>query len=239
MAARALGNPILGLKWGQKSGIMWLAFGLRVCGRGDFACSSPPDSPLLVTPVDPSLSALRRCAAGHADGLAELFERHGTQVYRLCFHLLNSPAEAEDATQDVFLRILDKAGGFQGKSQVKTWIHRITMNHCLNLLDKRKRAPQALLDGDLAPAPAAAAATAPLEQNELAHQVRDLIARLPEDGRAVFVLREVEGLSYREIAETLELAPGTVMSRLARARERFRQLAGPAARDLGLLHDDD
>ncbi len=218
---------------------MGLAPGLKVCGRGDSACSSPPVSPLLVTPVDPSLSALRRCAAGHADGLAELFERHGDQVYRLCFHLLNSPAEAEDATQDVFLRILDKAGGFQGKSLVKTWIHRITMNHCLNLLDKRKRAPQSLLNGEVVLAPAVATEASGLEQSELADQVRDLVARLPEDGRAVFVLREVEGLSYREIAETLELAPGTVMSRLARARERFRQLAGPAARDLGLLHDDD
>lgn len=206
--------------------------------RGHLASLGPPDCPLSVTSADPSLQALRRCAAGHADGLAALYERHGDQVYRLCFHLLNSPAEAEDATQDVFLRILDKASGFQGKSLVKTWIHRITMNHCLNLLDKRKRAPQALPAEDLTVAPAPAADATQLEQAEVVAQVHALMARLPEEARVVFVLREVEGLSYRGIAEALEVPLGTVMSRLARARERFRQLAGPAARDLGLTIDD-
>jgi len=193
-----------------------------------------------VTFADPSLQALRRCAAGHADGLASLFEWHGDQVYRLCLHLLGSPTEAEDATQDVFLRILDKAASFQARSKVGTWIHRITMNHCLNLLKKRRRQPLALVtDAEVEPAaPAAAADADHLEEAEIVAQVRSLVARLPEEGRVVFVLREMEGLAYRDIAEALEIPLGTVMSRLSRARDRFRQLAGPAARDLGLeIHD--
>lgn len=192
-----------------------------------------------MTSADPSLQALRRCASGQADGLEELFERHGDQVFRLCLHLLRQPQEAEDATQDIFLRVLDRAATFQGRSQVSTWIRRIAVNHCLNLLARRKRQPLSLVDQEQVHADAAPADPQRLEEREVAAQVRALIERLPEEGRVVFVLREIEGLSYREMAEVLEVPEGTVMSRLSRARTRFRQLAGPTARSLGIDSDED
>jgi RNA polymerase sigma-70 factor (ECF subfamily) len=192
-----------------------------------------------VTSADPSLQALRRCATGHADGLEELFDRHGDQVFRLCLHLLRLPQEAEDATQDIFLRVLDRAASFQERSQVATWIRRITVNHCLNLLERRKRQPLSLVDEEQAPAASAVADPSAMEEQEVAAEVRALIDRLPEEGRLVFVLREIEGLSYREMAEVLDLPAGTVMSRLSRARDRFRQLAGPTARSLGIDLDED
>lgn len=179
---------------------------------------------------------LRRCHDGDVDALGALYQLFGDRVYRLCYHVLGSPPDAEDAAQEVFLRIFQKAGTFAGRSQVSTWIHRLTVNYCLNQLKSRKRRATTSLDALPQVEPHTKVdGSIPMERGETVHQVREVLARMPEDARAIFLLREVEDLSYREIAEVLDLPQGTVMSRLARARDKFRQIASGSAADLGVI----
>lgn len=154
------------------------------------------------------------------------YELYADRVYRTALHVLGQPADAEDALQDVFLRLFDKADGFRGDARVSTWIYRATVNHCINILRSRRRGPIGLVDDVLDPidtvgnSPAAAS-----ERAETRATVHELLERLPEKDRTVLVLREIEELSYLEIAEVLDVPEGTVMSRLSRARARFEQLA--------------
>ncbi len=182
-----------------------------------------------------NLAALKRCCTGDVRGIGVLFDVFGDRVYRLSFNLLGCHAEADDATQEIFLRIFDKAGTFAGRSQVSTWVHRLTVNFCLNLLKVRKRRPLTLVDGGLELQNSAEReAGADLESRETVAQVRSLLARLPFEARTIFVLREIEGCSYQEIGEILALPPGTVMSRLSRARDKFRLLATGSEENLGV-----
>lgn len=190
----------------------------------------------LVTDDQHAQEILRRCREGDVDALGVLFQHFGDRVYRLCLNVLSVPSDAEDATQEVFLRIFQKAGTFAGRSQVSTWIHRLTVNYCLNQLKSRKRRSMPSLEAlpQLEP-DTKADGSVPLEQKETVAQVRSILARMPEEARTIFLLREVEDLSYKEIAEVLDLPQGTVMSRLARARDKFRQIAEGAAVDLGVI----
>lgn len=205
-------------------------------GSWDLGLISWPTA--LVTDDQHAFDTLKRCREGDVEALGVLFELFGDRVYRLCLNILGSPADAEDATQEVFLRIFHKAGTFAGRSRVATWIHRLTVNFCLNQLKSRKRRtlqslealpqvePVTLVDGSRA-----------MEQRETVSQVRGILARMPEEARTIFLLREVEDLSYREIGEILDLPLGTVMSRLSRARDKFRQLAAGSATDLGVTRE--
>lgn len=181
------------------------------------------------------LAALQRCQDGDVSAVGMLFDLFGDRVYRLSLNLLGCHAEAEDATQEIFLRIYAKAGTFAGRSKVSTWVHRLTVNFCLNLLKARQRRPLTLVDGVLDQrAGSDWDSISPLEQRETAALVHNLLARLPVEARTIFVLREVDGCSYQDIGEILEIAPGTVMSRLSRARDKFRQLASGSAESLGV-----
>ncbi|MFG0316902.1 MAG: RNA polymerase sigma factor [Planctomycetota bacterium JB042] len=147
--------------------------------------------------------------------------------------MLGHDADAEDAAQGAFLRIFAKAGTFDGRARFSTWVHRVTVRHALNvrraLRAERGAATEALPEGDLPAAPG----PAPFEV-VAGEELRAAVARgmrsLPDDARVVLTLRETEGLSYREIAETLGVPVGTVMSRLARARARLLRLCLPAER---------
>ncbi len=181
-------------------------------------------------------AALRRCQAGDVRAIGVLFEAFGDRVYRLSFNLLGCHAEAEDATQEIFLRIYDKAGSFAGRSKVSTWVHRLTVNFCLNLLKARKRRPLALVEEALEESESQErSVSGDLEQRETAALVHSLLARLPVEARTIFVLREVDCCSYQEIGEILDLPAGTVMSRLSRARAKFRQLATGSEVNLGIV----
>ena len=180
-------------------------------------------------------AALKRCQLGDVRAVGVLFEAFGDRVFRLSFNLLGCHAEAEDATQEIFLRIFDKAGTFAGRSKVSTWVHRLTVNFCLNLLKARKRRPLTLVEEVLEQRESSEQeASSSLEERETAALVHSLLARMPVEARTIFVLREVDCCSYQEIGEILELPSGTVMSRLSRARDKFRQLAAGSAENLGV-----
>jgi len=176
------------------------------------ACT-PPEGPL-ESEIDES--TLRRLAGGDPAALADCFRVHGARVWRLARALLGQAADADDATQEIFLRVREKAAGFGGRGSFSGWLRRLAVNHCLNLL-ARRRSRQERVE---ALEPDSLAVPAPVALDTLDSLERAL-ARLPDDQRAALALREIEGLSYREIAGTLAIPIGTVMSRIARARERL------------------
>ncbi len=184
--------------------------------------------------MDPSLDSpdldpneLERLRRGDARGLEAAYRQFGARVQRTCLALLGDRAAAEDATQEIFLRVLDRARQFSGGSRFSTWLYRIAVNHCLNAKEKERMRRAEPLEGRVASDAACPRAMPP--DLASASEARDLVlarlSRLSEEHRAILVLREIDGLAYQDIAEVLGVPVGTVMSRLARARERWLALA--------------
>lgn len=174
---------------------------------------------------------IQRCVAGDEDACAELVEQHQRMVYVLALHLLSDHNEALDLSQDVFLRVFRMLPSFRGQSALRTWIYRIVVNQARNRQRwwrRRHRQDQVSLDDHLrlfGELPAPSDSPGPerqLFQKEVADQVRTALHSLPFDHRTALVLREIDGLSYDEIAFSLGVAVGTVKSRLARARSLLR-----------------
>jgi len=146
------------------------------------------------------------------------------RVFGVALRMLGNRAEAEEVAQEAFVRAHRALGAFRGDAKLSTWLYAITSRLCLNRLasGERRLARQgedALLRlSDVAPRPDAA-----LERRELETALGRAIAELPEDRRIVVVLRDLEGLSYEEIAQVLELELGTVRSRLHRARAELKE----------------
>ena len=164
-----------------------------------------------------------------------LVERHQERVFSLVRHFSRSRAEVEDLAQETFLKAFSRLSSFQLQASFSTWLYRIAMNTCLDMVKRRGRSPvqtvedpEALLlegsEGCGTPgSPAVSAPHARLEQEEVAQITRRVLDELPPIFREVLVLREFEDLSYQEMAETLGISIGTVESRLFRARARFRE----------------
>ncbi|HEX7940504.1 MAG TPA: sigma-70 family RNA polymerase sigma factor [Gemmatimonadaceae bacterium] len=173
---------------------------------------------------------IQRCAAGDETAFAELVAEHQRMVVQLAMNLLGDREEALDLSQDVFIRVFRTIGQFRGQSALRTWIYRIAVNQARNrhrFWRRRRRSDQVSLDahveahGDFQ----SGAESGPdriLAQKELAARLQNALDALPFDQRTAIVLREVDGLSYDEIAFSLGVAVGTVKSRLTRARQTLR-----------------
>jgi RNA polymerase sigma-70 factor (ECF subfamily) len=175
-------------------------------------------------------SLVQRCAAGEDLACTELVAEHQRMVLQLAVNLLGDRDEAMDLSQEVFLRVFRTISRFRGHSSLRTWIYRIAVNQARNrhrFWRRRHRADQVSLDqhvathGDLA-STGAAQPDRLLAQKELAARLQSALDHLPFDQRTAIVLREIDGLSYDEIAYTLGVAVGTVKSRLTRARQALR-----------------
>lgn len=177
--------------------------------------------------MDPDHALVEGLKRGEPDALHQTYERHGERVQRLCRRLLGRAADAEDAAQDVFVRLLERARSFDGRARFSTWLHRLTVNTCLHRIERERlrRGPPLPADGD-EPADARASPLDAAARAEAGERLERLLGRLTAEHRAVLVLRELEQLSYREIALTLGIPEGTVMSRLSRARESLLHLLG-------------
>ncbi len=174
---------------------------------------------------------VQSCAAGDEQACTRLVADHQRMVYQLALHLLGDTQEALDLSQEVFLRVFRTLPQFRGHSSLKTWIYRIVINQASNRQRwwrRRHRSQQVPLDvhvetnGDLPDTRGTAAPDRALGQQETATVVWRALDQLPFDQRAVIVLREIDEMSYDEIADSLGVAVGTVKSRLARAREQLR-----------------
>jgi RNA polymerase sigma-70 factor, ECF subfamily len=178
--------------------------------------------------TDPDRDALERFRGGDARAFEELVLRHERRVYNVCLRMLGRPEDARDATQDAFISVLRRADSFRGQSAFSTWLHRIAVNACYDLLRKRQRAP--LLDAE--PSEPGPPSPDPAEAAAEALDVRDALLEVPPEFRAVLVLHDVQDLPYEEIAAVLDVPVGTVKSRLHRGRvalaRALRGTPGPA-----------
>lgn len=174
---------------------------------------------------------VQQCTAGDEVACTRLVTDYQRMVFQLALHLLGDAQEAMDLSQEVFLRVFRTLPQFRGQSSLRTWIYRIVLNQASNRQRwwrRRFKSHQVALDehveshGELPESRSYAMPDRVLQQNETAARVWGALSELPFDQRAAIVLREIDGLSYEEIAESLGIAVGTVKSRLARARLNLR-----------------
>jgi RNA polymerase sigma-70 factor, ECF subfamily len=180
----------------------------------------------------PDEQLVRQFLAGEREAFSLLVRRHQERVMRVCLRLVLSPADAQDACQEVFIKIAERLHTYQPSAQFSTWLYRITVNHCLNVLRSRRRRrwlspfskePTAVLE-------IAAPDDDPLqstEKQERQQQVRRALAGLPEEQRLAVVLHRYEGLSYEEIAQVLQVSVSAVESRLHRAKQNLLRMLQP------------
>lgn len=153
----------------------------------------------------------------------ELVTAYQHRVFGVALRMLGSRAEAEEAAQEVFVRVHRGLPGFRGDAKMSTWLYAITSRVCLTRLGSRDRRIEHDSEDVLARLPSAQPdPAARLERRELEAALHRAIDELSKDRRIVVVLRDIEGLSYEEIADALELELGTVRSRLHRARGELR-----------------
>lgn len=161
------------------------------------------------------------CQRGERSAFDELFEAHQDRVYSIALRYSGDRTAALDIAQDVFLKLWSSMGKFRGDASFESWLYRIVVNCCL---DYRRRgwrllaSLDGLLDG-LRPAAGHQTVLQELLDEEMQQGVQRAVAQLPPDLRMVVVLRYTEGLAYDAMAEILELAQGTVASRLSRAHK--------------------
>jgi RNA polymerase sigma-70 factor (ECF subfamily) len=174
---------------------------------------------------------VQECAAGSEDACTRLVTDHQRMVYQLALHLLGDSQEALDLSQEVFLKVFRTLPQFRGQSTLRTWIYRIVVNQASNRQRwwrRRRRSQQVAIEehtavhGELPDSHEFSMPDRVLQERETSDRVWRAMDQLPFEQRAVIVLREIDGLSYEEIATTLDVAVGTVKSRLARARETLR-----------------
>lgn len=173
---------------------------------------------------------VQRCAAKDEVACTELVAEHQRMVVQLAVNLLDDRDEALDVSQEVFLRVFRTIHRFRGQSSLRTWIYRIAVNQARNrhrFWRRRRRADQVSIEdhvslhGELVSL-RQATPERELAQKELGDRLQRALNNLPFDQRTAIVLREVDGLSYDEIAFSLGVAIGTVKSRLTRARQALR-----------------
>jgi RNA polymerase sigma-70 factor, ECF subfamily len=171
------------------------------------------------------LELAQRCQQGDATAFEELYRAHAGRLFNLMARMAGSPQDAEDLLQDVFLHAHRKLASFRGESSLGTWLYRLAVNHCLDVLrgrqTKMKRATDSL-DDDAAAEPAAVMPRVPTAISRM--DLDRAIARLPAGCRAAFVLHDVEGFEHHEVAEFLGISQGTSKSQVHKARMKLRAL---------------
>lgn len=174
---------------------------------------------------------VRAAQRGNLDAFNELILAYQTQVYNLAYHLLQDPAAADDAAQEAFISAYRSLAQFRGGS-FRAWLLRIVTNACYDAMRYTKRRPSVSwedfgeLDEDANPhlRDTAELPEEAIERDELRQLLEATLALLPEEQRMVLLLVDRLGLSYEEVAETMQVQLGTVKSRLARARGKMRDL---------------
>lgn len=182
----------------------------------------PPESPTRPKEVDDAVIA--RMKRGEISALEEVFDVYGSRVFGVCFGILGNRDEAEDASQEIFLRAFRQTVKFSGQARYSTWLFRLAANYTLNharASRRRKRLSESLLEETVSTVSAPDSAAIVSERRDA---VAELLQQIPPKHRQVLVLREMEGLSYAELAKVLGVPIGTVTSRLIRGRKKLRDL---------------
>jgi RNA polymerase sigma-70 factor (ECF subfamily) len=180
---------------------------------------------------------VRQSQAGDVAAMEKLILRYQNRIYNLILKICANPDDAAELAQETFVRVIENIDGFQLRSSFYTWIFRIavnlTLNHCkrstrlgFTSIDAERDSQDApakmlkqILADERSPEPDAIA-----QKKELCEIIIKALMKLDEAQRVVIVLRDIEGMNYAHIAETLEVKPGTVKSRLSRARNALREI---------------
>jgi RNA polymerase sigma-70 factor (ECF subfamily) len=160
---------------------------------------------------------------GDRAAMDALLRRHHARLWAVCRRLAGNDADASDATQEAMILIVRRLHTFDGRSRFSTWAHRVATNACLDELRRRGRRPRPGLPDDDPEHPHPTPDLAPSPEQAITGRmtVDAALAALPEEFRLPVVLRDLGGHDYAEIAEILDLPPGTVRSRIARGRARL------------------
>ena len=170
---------------------------------------------------------LRRTQKGDADAFEELMAGQESRMYAIALRMMGNREDAQDCAQEAMVRIYRAMSAFKGQSSLATWIYRITMNTCLDELRRKKNRPSTsldnLLDQGWSPSDGDNSPERRAIQSETRKTLAGAIRDLPEDMRSSIVLRDVQGYSYDEIAQMLDVNVGTIKSRISRGREKLRE----------------
>ncbi len=176
------------------------------------------------------------CQGGDLEAFNELIRRYEKRVLNTAFRYLRDYQEAVDASQEIFIKVFRKLGGFQGKSSFSTWLYRVANNHCLNVHQKHQQAyggrsrmlsldaarednaEYVFSDSKISPPDAV------YDRKKLEQDMAAAIARLPDNQRQVIILRHYENLRYEQIAGIMEQPITTICSCLHRARQRLKNI---------------
>ena len=172
---------------------------------------------------------IERVLKGDANAFEHLVHAYEKTVYNLALRTLGNREDAEDVTQEAFLKAYRSLDSFRGDSKFSVWLYRIVSNLCLDLLRSRQRKPVQSLtveddDGEIGELEISDEHFSPeklLDRKLTRESVQRGLASLPDDSRQILLLRELQGMSYEEIGQALDLEPGTVKSRIFRARKRL------------------
>lgn len=176
---------------------------------------------------------LKLAKEGDTSAFEKLISQHQKSVYNMAFRMLGNREDAYDAAQEVFIRVYKALPGFREQSMLSTWVYRITKNVCLDMIRKNKKQNTVSIDRetDYGDGPLRMQLEDPgltpdetAERNELVKKVREGIAKLPEKHRMIIIMRDMQNLSYDEIAKILRCPEGTVKSRINRARNALRDI---------------
>ena len=175
------------------------------------------------------LNFINRFKAGDTSAFEEILLKYQDKIYNLCRYMLRNADDAEDAAQDVFLKVYQSLNKFKPQASLHTWLYRIAINTCIDY--RRKPFFESLFksskEGDEFVVDSLADSPSPerlFESKQISNAIQIALGRLSEKLRTVIVLKEIEGLSYEEIAEVLDVSIGTVKSRISRAREELKEV---------------
>jgi len=167
----------------------------------------------------------RRIAGGDMQAFEELYQCYHRRVYSLCLRMTGNTAEAEDLTQEIFIHVYQKLGGFRGDSTLATWLHRVTVNKVLMHFRKNSRRRERTTEDGESPEPNVKDSRAGSQSPILDRLALErAVARLTPGYRAVFILHDVEGYEHAETARMCGISVGTSKSQLHKARRRLCEL---------------
>ncbi len=181
---------------------------------------------------------VKRIKKGDHQAFRVLVERYQGRVYALALGMLHNRQDALDVSQEAFIKVHRYLGNFQGSASFYTWLYRITYNLCIDHLRRSGRMQTVDYDdgiqreaqadpGCLQPNRLEGNPSRALRRRELAEKIQEAIDELPPYHKGVIVMREIEGMSYKEMAEAMQVSKGTIMSRLHHARQKLQRALAP------------
>lgn len=184
-------------------------------------------------PLENEKVLIDRCKNGEIQAFEELIRGYEKKVFNIVFRIIGNYDDAQDISQDIFVKVFKSIRNFKEKSSFYTWLYRITVNECMDIIKKRKKASVYSLDtpiesdGDQITRDIKDSSESPeekIERKELRSYIEEALNSISHEHRVMIILRDMQGFSYEEIALITKCPEGTVKSRINRARKALKEL---------------